>query len=132
MLLTTPTKQIEILSTVLNSLQHRVEQSLQFHEPPRNNPEAFGTKLLKKGLTTQMLNKPTAAKGAPVALYPVSLCVDTEVPTRLFALDPLVFLDGPFGECGRGIMSSTAAFGPKLIDLFPELGPPSGGVGECA
>jgi hypothetical protein len=32
--------------------------------------------------------------------------------------------------CGLRMMCSTVAFGPELSDLFPELRPPSAGLGE--
>lgn len=35
----------------------------------------------------------------------------------------------PIG-CGLHMMCSTVAFGPELSDLFPELRPPSAGLGE--
>jgi hypothetical protein len=37
---------------------------------------------------------------------------------------------GDFTGCGLRMMCSTVAFGPELSDLFPELRPPSAGLGE--
>jgi hypothetical protein len=95
MFLTAPPKQVQILGAFLNPLQNQGEQLRHFLKPRRQNPEALGIELVKKGFTTQMLHESTAVEGAPVIVYPASFCVNTEVAAGLFTLDPFVVLDGP-------------------------------------